>query len=209
MTSDKSNNPQHILDMLEEAEDLKFEAKHLEAIALCEKILCESPDNVHALEEIADNYLSLDEFEKAEKAACQTLKIDKDSYTAYYILGFIRSHERKWDEAEQLLSKANTLHANNPEILRCLGWALFNKKEQTKGLVTLERALNLDQENSLILCDLGVCYMQMKNFEKALTLFERTLEIDPNNDRAKECIAAAQGLHQKLKKLSEEKNIEK
>lgn len=204
--SSTGNMAPHILHMLEEAEDLKFEGKHREAIAVCEKILCEDPSNVHALEEIADNYLSLDEYEKAEIAANQSLKLDKVSYTAYYILGFIRSHEQKWDEAVELLGKANTLHPNNSEILRCLGWALFSHSENVKGLVTLERALNIDPENSLILCDLGVCYMQMRNFEKALSLFYRTLEIDPNNQRAKECVIAAQGLHSKYKALKQ-KNV--
>lgn len=200
-----SHSPSHILRLLEEAEDLKFEGKHREAVAVAEKILCEDPANVHALEEIADNYLSLDEYLKAEKAAQHCLKLDEFSYTAYYILGFIRSHEHNWDEAIDLLSQANSLHQNNSEILRCLGWAMFSSGDKVKGLVTLERALNIDPENSLILCDLGVCYMQMRNFEKALTLFYRTLEIDPTNQRAKECVMAAQGLHNKVKILGPKK----
>jgi Tfp pilus assembly protein PilF len=194
-----SGLPPHVLDMLREAEDLKYEGKHQQAIELAEKILFEDPTNVPALEEVADNYLSIDQYEKAEKAAKQALKIDAQSYTAYYILGFISSQQQNWEESVRYLSKANTIHPNNPEILRCLGWAIYNNTQKIKGLVTLERALNLDPENSLILCDLGVCYMQSKDFDKALSLFYKTLEVDPNNQRAKECVLAAQGFHNKFK----------
>ena len=121
--------------------------------------------------------------------------MDPLSYTAYYILGFIESNKQQWPTAIENLSQANQIHANNPEILRCLGWGLYNKGEKVKGLVTLERALNLDPGNSLTLCDLGTCYLHSHNFDKALSLFYKALELDPDNQRAKDCILAAQEIH--------------
>ncbi len=199
---DFSGLPGHILDALRRAEDLKYAGKHKEAIEIAEQILFEYPNSIPALEEIADNYLSLDKYVKAEKAAYQALKSDPLSYTSYYILGFIKSQKREWENSVKLLSKANEIHPNNPEILRCLGWAVYNSNDHVKGLVTLERALNLDPDNSLILCDLGVCYMQSKDFDKALSLFYKTLEIDPNNERAKECVIAAQGFHNRFNNIN-------
>jgi len=190
-----SNYPDHIMQLLKQAEDFKFDGKHSDAISIAEQILFEDPKNVAALEEISDNYLSLDKYKESERAAKQALKLEINSYTAYYILGFIKSHFREWTKAQEFLAKANEIHPNNSEILRCLGWALYSGDDQVQGLVTLERALNLDPENSLILCDLGVCYMQSKNFDKALSLFYKTLELDPENQRAKECVLAAQGFH--------------
>ena len=189
------NIDESMLNILKHSEDLKFEGKHQEAIQIAEEVLGQVPNCVAALEEVADNYLSLELYDKARKAAEHALKHDKISYTAYYILGFIASHYQKWTEAKEYLAKANEIYPDNPEILRCLGWVVYNEGQNTTGLVTLERALNLDPENSLILCDLGVCYMQSRNFEKALSLFYKTLEIDPENQRAKDCVMAAQGVH--------------
>jgi tetratricopeptide (TPR) repeat protein len=188
--SDQGKLPPDVLERLEQAEQLKLSGRHHEALAILEDLLLEDPSNVSALEEIADNELSLERLERAETAAKQAVDMDASSYTAHYILGFVRSSERKWDEAYKHLKEANRLKPNNPEILRCLGWVLFNMGQRPQGVVTLERALNLDSDSTLTLCDLGVAYLDLKNYSKAKALFLRALDLDPSNPRAKECITA-------------------
>ncbi|PIR48184.1 hypothetical protein COU80_05590 [Candidatus Peregrinibacteria bacterium CG10_big_fil_rev_8_21_14_0_10_55_24] len=182
------------LERLEKAEELKLIGKHKEALEILEQLLIEDPQNVAALEEVADNELSMEHHRRAENAAKQAITIDAQSYTGYYILGFIASHGEEWVKAITFLKRANTLKSNNPEILRCLGWALFNNGERAQGIVTLERALNLDSDNPLTLCDLGVTYLHVRNFAKARNLFQRTLELDPQNNRARECVEAVERL---------------
>ncbi len=192
MSKSKDNKfPHHIAQALNHIEELKLKGKHTESISEAEKLLFGDPNCVEALEEIADNYVSLDNYEKAEKACHHALKLNEASYTARYILGFIHSQKQEWKQAINYLKKSNTLHSNNPEILRCLGWALFNSNKRTQGVVILERALNLDPDNPLTLCDLGICYMQMKNFDKSIELLKSAMHIDPDNRRIKECFMAA------------------
>src|SRR3989344_3241365 len=188
-------DPQHtpsVLQRLEQAEQMKLEGKYRDALLILEQLLLEDPGNVTVLEEIADNELSLEEYVRAETAAQQAVTLDGKSYTGYYILGFIRSQENRWHEAVELLCTGNKLKANNAEILRCLGWALFNLGKRMEGIVTLERSLNLDSENTMTLCDLGVAYLELKSMAKAKTLFQRVLELEPDNQRAKECVAAVE-----------------
>lgn len=185
--------PAHIAEALDRIEQLKLSGEHKQSIEAAEKLLCDDPNCVAALEEIADNYVSLDQFDKAEKACEHALKLNKDSYTAKYIRGFIHSQKQEWDNAIGYLKSSNELHSNNPEILRCLGWAMFNNKKRTQGVVILERSLNLDPENSLTLCDLGICYLQTKNFDKSVELLRRAMEIDPGNKRIQECYNASKG----------------
>lgn len=176
------------LERLEHAEQLKLEGKYHEAIAILEELLLEDPENVSALEEVADNELSLGQYARSETAAKQAIALDGASYTGHYILGFLRSRTDQWEEAVTHLRKANTLKANNGEILRCLGWALFHAGQRAQGIVTLERALNLDSHSALTLCDLGVAYLEAQNVAKSKSLFERVLDIEPDNERAKECL---------------------
>ena len=197
-TQNDHNYPDEILEALEEIEELKLEGQHYDSIKKAEALLSQDPDCVGALEEIADNYVSLDEYKKAQKACQRALSLNEKSYTAHYILGFINSQSQKWNEAADHLKTANQLKSNNPEILRCLGWTLFNSDKRTQGIVILERALNLDPENSLTLCDLGICYLQTKNFEKALQLLKKAMEIDPNNKRIQEVYKAAQSFRDKF-----------
>ena len=193
------NTSSNTLERLEKAEQLKLEGHHKEAIEILEMLLLEDPQNVAALEELADNELSLEHYERAHTAANQAVTLDDNSYTGFYILGFLSSYREQWTEATESLKKANMLKPNNPEILRCLGWALFNEGHRAQGIVTLERALNLDDENALTLCDLGVAYLQTKNFTKAKSLFIRALELDPENERARECVEAVARLESAVK----------
>ncbi len=178
------------LERLERAEQLKLDGNYEQALSILEELLLEDPENVSALEEVADNELSLGEYRRAETAANQAIALDAKSYTGHYILGFLRSRSEQWAQAAAHLQKANQLKSNNAEILRCLGWALFHDGQRAQGIVTLERALNLDQDSALTLCDLGVAYLEVQNFLKSHTLLERALELEPGNARAKECLAA-------------------
>lgn len=187
--SDNGQLPPNILERLERAEQLKLSGKYHEALDILVQLVLEDPSNVAALEEIADNELSLERYGRAEIAAAQAVALDASSYTGHYILGFIRSQESKWEDALKRLKEANRLKANNPEILRCLGWVLFKSGQRPQGTVTLERSLNLDSENTLTLCDLGVAYLEMQNYSKARALFVRALDLDPQNSRARECAA--------------------
>lgn len=182
------------LERLERAEQLKLQGKYRDALSILEELLLEDPENVSALEEVADNELSLGEFRRAETAAQQAIALDTQSYTGHYILGFLRSRTEHWSDAVTHLQKANQLKPNNAEILRCLGWALFHAGQRAQGIVTLERALNLDSVSALTLCDLGVAYLEVQNMVKSRTLLERALELEPSNMRAKECLAAVERL---------------
>ncbi len=188
------------LAALEQAEQLKLQGKYEDAIAILEALLIDDPANVPALEELADNELSLDRFDRARAAADRAVTLDQGSYMGHYILGFILSQENKWPEALKILQLSNKLKANNPEILRCLGWALLRSNQRAQGIVTLERALNLDRDNPLTLCDLGVGYLELQNVTKAQGLFQRALELDPENDRVKECIEMVKRLEARTPK---------
>ncbi len=193
--------PDHLLDLLSEAEALKIAGEHKEAIKIIQIVLCEEPECLVAYEQIADNYLILNQDLKAQKAAEFALSLDSASYIAHYVLGFIKLKSSKWDESYFHLKKADEVLPNNPEILRCLGWNLFKKGKCTKGIILLERVLTMAPEDSIALCDLGVCYFELKYFDKALDIFARAVEVEPNNKRAKEMIKVAEEV---VKKLSAE-----
>jgi tetratricopeptide (TPR) repeat protein len=182
--------PADVLERLERAEQMKIDGKFDEALELLEELLFEDPENVSALEEVADNELSLHHYDRSEAAASEAIALDAQSYTGYYIIGFLHSHREEWTQSITALRKANAIKANCPEILRCLGWALFCDGQHAQGVVTLERSLNLDPENTLTLCDLGFAHLQVHHFEKARSLFARALDLEPQNLRARECIQA-------------------
>ena len=115
-----------IIQMLGEAEELKIDGEHEKAIDILEHIILEDPICYEAFEEIGDNYLSIRETGKAEKALKQAILINPESSNAHYLLGFMGSLNERWKESVTYLQKADSLSPNHPEILRCLGWAFYN-----------------------------------------------------------------------------------
>ena len=67
---------QETLERLERAEQLKLDGKYRDALGLLEELLLEDPENISALEEVADNELSLGEYRRAETAAEQAIALD-------------------------------------------------------------------------------------------------------------------------------------
>jgi len=191
--------------LLTEAEKMKTAGEHQEAIKICEKVLLADLDNDQAFEEIGDNYLSMREYEKAEKALIQALRVNPGSANAHYLIGFAHSALGVWRESIEHLETADQFQPNHPEILRCLGWSIFHSGEKKQGLVILERALNLSPRDPLILSDLGICYLNDKEFDRAHTLFNTVLEIEPDNEKIKECLYAVKFFKAEFKKLRDSK----
>lgn len=193
--------------LIKEAEKLKMDGQHAEAIAHCEKILYTNLDYAEAYEEIGDNYLSLREYEKAKKALAQAIKLNARSANANYLLGFLYSATGDFKRSIKYLEIADGYETNHPEILRCLGWSLYHEGQRQRGVVLLERALALSPQDSLILSDLGVCYLNSKKFNRAARLFKNILQIEPDNEKAKECLNAVRFFKHEYKKLKERDNI--
>ncbi|MCF7836419.1 tetratricopeptide repeat protein [Candidatus Gracilibacteria bacterium] len=175
-------------ELLDQADDLKLGGKYREAIEICEEILAEDPGCVEALEEIGDNFISLNQLKKAEKALRKAVELDSKSANATYLLGFLFSCQRDWENSIEFLEKADDLKSNHSEILRCLGWSVAMAGDRGKGIILLERAKALAPDDTFVLTDLGVCYLNEKNIQKALPIFRRVLEIDPDNEKARECL---------------------
>lgn len=187
--------------LIGEADQLKLNGKHSEAIKVCEKILMGDLECIEAYEEIGDNYLSLREYEKAQRALIRAVKLDPKSANANYLLGFAYSSLGDWERSIQYLESADQVQTNHPEILRCLGWSYFHYGQKKKGIIVLERAHNLAWDDCLILCDLGVCYLNEKNFARAIALFEKVLSLEPENEKAMECLKACRFFQREYDKM--------
>ena len=131
-------NTEQLTDLILEADRQKMEGNHQDAIKTCERILVADLTFIEAYEEIGDNYISLKKYAKARKALEKALDLEPASANANYLLGFVNSAQKKWDEAIRLLEKADFLQPNHPEILRCLGWAMFQQGQRKRGIILIK-----------------------------------------------------------------------
>jgi len=192
-----------VTTMLGQAEELKNEGRSEEAIKLLHTVIMETPNCIEAFEELGDNYLSLQDPIKAKKALQQALKLNARSSNAHYLLGFLLSMEEDWTHSVEELKVADEISPNHPEILRCLGWAVYNANRRTQGISLLERSRNLSPFDPNILCDLGVCYMNSLQHKEAEEVFKAALKLDPNSEQAKECLKVLEAINQGFDASSE------
>jgi len=189
--------PENFLRLLGRSEQCKAKGEHESAVKLAEKVLMHDPVCLEAIEEVADNLLSLERFEEARKAANFAYSLDKESYIANFVLGFLASQAEDWQAAIKYLSVANKNQVNNPEIMRCLGWAMFHERDVEGGLVLLRRALVLRSDDPAILCDLAACLLQINHFENALELLQHAEVIKPEDHRVQDLLRVTHTLLEK------------
>lgn len=190
--------------VLQELDKVKSEGNHERAITLCEKHILNDPQFVELYEEIGDNYISLREYKKAEKALNYAIKLDKNSANGNYLLGFLYSARAQWKLSIKHLEKANKAQPNHPEILRCLGWSIFHFSKPMQGLAVLERAMNMTPNDPLILSDIGVCYLNLRRFNEAIRVFNKVMAIEPENEKVKECLRAAKFFKKEYDKIEKD-----
>ncbi len=142
--------------IIREIETLKKNNKYEEAVFKLEEAISKNENNYKLYEELADIYLFLWNFKKAEKAVDYALSIFKNSATWNYLKWFCLLSKNKFTQAIIYLEKSNSLAQNNPEVLRNLGWAYYMNEEISKGIIILKRALNLSPWDVLIMQDLAM-----------------------------------------------------
>ena len=177
-----------IMDRLAQSESYKLRGKYQKALDLAEQILVDDPSCIEAAEEVADNLLSLERHKAATKAAEYVLKHHNKSYIANFVLGFIASCEERWTCAAEHFQKSDAGQKDNPEILRCLGWALFHDNQKTEGLAILNRALALRNDDSAILCDIAACLLDLDRTKEASEYLKRAQDVSPEDPRIKDLL---------------------
>ncbi len=161
---------------IKDIEKLKLDNKNEEAIFKLEEAITNYENNYKLYEELADIYLYLGNFKRAEKAVDYSLSLFKTSATWNYLKWFILLWKTKFRQAIIYLEKSNSLAQNNPEVLRNLGWAYVMLGNPTKWLWILRRALNLAPEDSLILEDLAMALIwvwEISEWNKLLDKIEK------------------------------------
>ena len=116
------------------------------------------------------------------------MKLKPKSANAHYLRGFLLGLENKWNLSMDELVTADKLMPNHSEILRSLGWSMYNANRKVQGISILERSRILSPEDLGILSDLGVCYLNTAEYHKAEQVFQEILEHDPASTYAIECL---------------------
>ncbi len=109
----------------------------------------------------------------ADKEAIYKTYIEKypNDWRAYNNLAIYYIENGKFDDAANLLTKADELDANNPSVVNNLGVVYWMKGDYKKAKEYFEKAANLGGSNENINYNLGVIAIMEGQYQKALDLF--------------------------------------
>ena len=113
----------------------------------------------HANAYLGDIFLTLRQLNAAEEHIKKAIHLEPEKSGYHYILSFIYSIERRWNEAIPEFEKAIEKESDNGEYLRGLAWAIYSSGDVATGLASLEKASRLAPTNVNILTDLAVAYL--------------------------------------------------
>lgn len=120
----------------------------------------------------------------AESLYKKILKLDKNNFDSFFLLGAVSLEKKNFDEAIQLLNKAIQLRPENPNSYQNLGLAFLELGDFKKAKESLSKAIQIKPDHVDAHFNLGNVYKQMRNFKKAQMFYEKTIEIEPNHASA-------------------------
>ncbi len=151
--------------------------------------------------QIGSPMLAIEPLEKAVHAA-------PEFALPRYLLGCALGRLAKFERALHHLFIADRLKANDPEILRNIGWMKCMSGEVKEGRSYLRQSIKLDPENGLAYNDLGASYMFTQDLNPRLAerWLKKALRVAPNNPFIKNTWDSFQELFTRVKQKARRNN---
>jgi tetratricopeptide (TPR) repeat protein len=159
---------------------LKKQKKNDEARKAFEKALELNPENVVAIDQLADLDLEARAFSAVHQRADALLQKDPKSAPAYFIHGRSYVVEKNSAAAEAALRKAIELDPNLAAAYDLLVAIYVEANKLPEALKELETVLGKNPQYSPALLTSGIIYERMGDFAKARDNYEKVLALNPN-----------------------------
>jgi tetratricopeptide (TPR) repeat protein len=159
---------------------LKKQKKNDEAHKAFEKAIDLNPENVVAIDQLADLDLEARAFPAVHQRADALLQKDPKSAPAYFIHGRSYVIEKNFAAAETALRKAIELDPNLAAAYNLLVAIYVESNKLPEALKELETVLGKNPQYSPALLTSGIIYERMGDFAKARDNYEKVLALNPN-----------------------------
>jgi len=159
---------------------LKKQKKNDESREAFEKALKLTPENVVAIDQLADLDLEARAFSAVHQRADALLQKDPKSAPAYFIHGRSYVIEKNFAAAEAALRKAIELDPNLAAAYNLLVAIYVEANKLPEALKELETVLGKNPRYAPALLTSGIIYERMGDFAKARDNYEKVLALNPN-----------------------------
>ncbi len=158
------------------------------ALALLNQALEQYEQDINLLYSRAMASEKANNLEEMERDLRQILGMQPDNAMVLNALGYtLANRTDRYDEALELITRANELKPNDPAITDSLGWALFRLGDYKEAIKLLEKALS-DYPDHEVAAHLGEVLWITGEYERAQQVWKDALERQPDSEIIKNVI---------------------
>ena len=152
-----------------------------QCVALCEKILAESPRHLPATVLLGIVATKTGDFGNAVRHLQRGIRLDATCFEAYLWLGIARREAGEVEEAILSLRQSLQIWPGNPGALANLGLCYLAQRDGAKAVMTFQRAIAAKPNDAELHQNLGYAFQQKGEPENAAIAFETSLKIRPDS----------------------------
>jgi serine/threonine protein kinase/Tfp pilus assembly protein PilF len=144
-------------------------------------------DYALAYQGLADSYLLLpqhglaatENFNKAQQAAVNALKLDSTLAEVHAVLGALKASQSEWGAAENEFKRAIELNPSNPTVHHWYSMFLLSLGRLNESNTEARRAVELDPLSLIINLNLGMNLFYLRQFDQAVDQCQKAIDLDP------------------------------
>lgn len=153
------------------------------ALPLVEKAVSLAPDNIWYLSMMAENYMELNQPDKAQKAFERIKAIDPERLDTYYELSMVKYARGDLDGAIKELQQLEDRAGFSEELFQQKHILYTEAGEMDKAEQELLKAIEMNPKDAIYYGMLAELYQNKGEADKALIYYQKILEFDPENGR--------------------------
>ncbi|MBD3178737.1 MAG: tetratricopeptide repeat protein [Candidatus Latescibacteria bacterium] len=138
------------------------------------------PGNTNVIGSLGDNYLKLNNLDKAQEYFKMLTARDSLDYFGNIRLGFISKQKEEWDEAVDYFRRALKVKPEDVVVMGTLAGIYGEMDEPEKQIEFLKRAVDTEPENYTMMKKLASAYFSNKQYKEAVPIYEKLVEVYPD-----------------------------
>lgn len=159
---------------------MALDGKFEEAAPILEQSLKASPENAYANHQLAEVYMRLNDFEKAEAAAAKAVAKDPANLDYRATLGGVLASVKRYDEAKEQYRKIMELDPSNAKAPLLLGILEAESGNLEAGAKVLGKAIEENGDNFMAYFYRAKIYLEMDDAKRAKADLDKCLTLRPS-----------------------------
>lgn len=144
----------------------------------------------------------LEDWERLESFARETLSLNRNEDLALY---YLNARESQQKEIENLERQA--MESPSEDIFITLSLRYYKAQAYEKSIHACERALEINPRSFIAYNNMGSAHIAMGEYEAAIAPLEKALEVNPEFQRARNNLRLAESKLERLSVFDEDRNI--